>query len=104
MIQALPKDCGFYVGAMLAWRTERSETTEPQICPSFLKTCRALISLIALRSISAQARFAPQEVLFAALTLRAALQNVRYSATLRFYSGFVEMPRSEELSTLSNRA
>jgi len=27
------------------------------------ETCRALIFLIALRSISAQARFAPQEVL-----------------------------------------
>jgi hypothetical protein len=55
------------------------------------ETCRALIFLIALRAISAQARFAPQEVLFAALTLRAARNYMRYSATLRSYSGFVEM-------------
>ena len=33
--------------------------------------------------------FVPQEVLFAALTLRAARNFVRYSATLRSYSGFV---------------
>ena len=45
--------------------------------------------------------FVPQEVVFATLTLRAALHYVRYSATLRSYSGFVEIPRSEELSILS---
>jgi len=33
--------------------------------------------------------FVPQEVLFAALTLRAALHYVRYSAALRSCSGFV---------------
>ena len=54
-------------------------------------TSRDLIFLIALRVISAQARFAPQEVLFAALTLRAARNYMRYSATLRSYSGFLEM-------------
>ena len=55
------------------------------------ETCRALNSLIALRAISSQTRFAPQEVLFASLTLRAARNYVRYSAALRSYSGFVEM-------------
>ena len=54
-------------------------------------TSRDLIFLIALRVISAQARFAPQEVLFASLTLRAALHYVRYSAALRSYSGFVDI-------------
>ena len=34
------------------------------------------------------ARFAMQAVLFASLTLRAARNYVRYSATLRSYSGF----------------
>ena len=71
-------------------RTERSEGTETRAAALF-ETCRALISLITLRAISAQARFAPQEVLFAALTLRAARNYMRYSATLRSYSGFVEM-------------
>ncbi len=33
--------------------------------------------------------FVPQGVLFAALTLRAARNYVRYSATLRSYSGFL---------------
>ncbi len=41
-----------------------------------------------------------QAWLFASLTLRAARNYVRYSAALRSYSGFVEMPRSEKLSTL----
>ena len=58
----------------------------------FLKRpAQLLTGLIALRAISAQARFAPQEVLFASLSLRAALHYVRYSAALRSYSGFVEM-------------
>jgi len=47
--------------------------------------------LIALRAISARARFACKHRLFASLTLRAALNYVRYSAALRSYSGFVEM-------------
>ena len=63
------------------------------------ETCRALRFLIALRAISAQARFAPQEVVFATLTLRAALHYVRYSAALRSYSGFVEVPRSAPYPT-----
>jgi len=45
-----------------------------------------LTGLIVLRTISAQARFAPREALFATLTLRAARNYVRYSATLRSYS------------------
>ena len=53
-----------------------------------------LTGLIVLRTISAQARFAPREALFATLTLRAARNYVRYSATLRSYSGFVEMTKS----------
>jgi hypothetical protein len=36
--------------------------------------------------------FVPQEELFASLTLRAARKYVRYSATLRSYSGFVDVP------------
>ena len=65
------------------------------------ETCRALNSLIALRAISPQTRFAPQEVLFASLTLRAALHNVRYSAALRSYSDFEEGSELEQLSALS---
>ncbi len=72
-------------------RTERSEGTEAWAAALF-ETCRALISLIGQRAISAQARFAAQAVLFASLTLRAARNYVRYSAALRSYSGFVEMP------------
>ena len=72
-------------------RTERSGGTEAWAAALF-ETCRALIFLIALRAISAQARFAAQAVLFASLTLRAARNYVRYSAALRSYSGFVEMP------------
>jgi len=84
-------------------RTERREAEESEGLCAILsgKTCRALTVLIALQSISAQARFAPREVLFASLTLRAARNYVRYSAALRSYSGFVEMPRSWELSNLS---
>ena len=74
-------------------RTERREAEESEGLCAILsgKTCRALTVLIALQSISAQARFAPREVLFASLTLRAARNYVRYSAALRSYSGFVEM-------------
>ena len=84
-------------------RTERREPEESEGLCAILsgKTCRALTVLIALQSISAQARFAPREVLFASLTLRAARNYVRYSATLSSHSDFVEMPRSGELSTLS---
>ncbi len=39
----------------------------------------------------ADAWFVPQEGLFASLTLRASRKYVRYSATLRSYSGFVDV-------------
>jgi hypothetical protein len=52
------------------------------------RPCLALKHLIALRTISADAVRTSSGV-FAALTLRAARNYVRYSATLRSYSGFV---------------
>ena len=63
-------------------------------------TCRALGRLIAHRSITAQARFAAQVLVFTLLSLRAALNYVRHSAALRSYSAFVEMADYEELSNL----
>jgi len=45
---------------MLAWRTERSEASKINLSAILSETCRALKFLIALRSISAQARFAMQ--------------------------------------------
>jgi len=41
-------------------RTERSEATEGYLSAVLSETCRALRFLIALRAISAQARFAVQ--------------------------------------------
>ncbi|MBP21200.1 MAG: hypothetical protein CL547_02455 [Alcanivorax sp.] len=52
------------------------------------RPCLALKHLIALRTIPADAVRTSSGV-FAALTLRAARNYVRYSATLRSYSGFV---------------
>ena len=79
---------------------------ETGVTAFFSETCRALTFLIALRSLSAQARFAAQAVLFASLTLRAARNYVRYSATLRSYSGFMENTGVEERFSLtpSNQA
>ena len=79
---------------------------ETGVTAFFSETCRALTFLIALRSLSAQARFAAQAVLFASLTLRAARNYVRYSATLRSDSGFVENTGVEERFSLtpSNQA
>ena len=53
----------------------------------------ALKHLIILPTISADAVRTSSGV-FAALTLRAAQNYVRYSATLRSYSGFVEIQRT----------
>jgi len=56
-------------------------------CPECILPSSAIADLPA-GYFHADAWFAPQEELFASLTLRAARNYVRYSATLRSYRGF----------------